>query len=87
MRITYPGDGKGGFKRDEAVDKYSVVTLVNDTEPGSPTTSWPDKPKSIDHAQKTINGKDKTGKPWLSDGKYRQIVESANALEDLEKDD
>lgn len=80
LRITYPGDGKGGFKRDESLEAFSVVSLVNDMAPDTTTRAWPDKMKSIPTAQKVINGKEPDGTLWLSDGKYRQIVESAKAL-------
>lgn len=80
LRITYPGDGKGGFNRDESPDAFSVVSLVNDMASDTTTRGWPDKAKSIASAQKIINGKEPDGTLWLSDGKYRQIVESAKAL-------
>lgn len=80
LRITYPGDGKGGFRRDEDPEAFSVVSLVNDMASDTTTRSWPDKAKSIAAAQKIINGKEPDGTLWLSDGKYRQIVESAKAL-------
>lgn len=80
LRITYPGDGKGGFNKDENPESFSVVSLVNDMTPDTTTRGWPDKEKSIAAAQRIINGKEPDGTLWLSDGKYRQIVESAKAL-------
>ncbi len=80
LRITYPGDGKGGFNKDENPESFSVVSLVNDMASDTTTRGWPDKEKSIAAAQKIINGKEPDGTLWLSDGKYRQIVESAKAL-------
>lgn len=79
MRITYAGDGKGGFDPDEAADSFAVVSDMNDKQPGGVTTSWPDKPSSYELASKMINGQQQ-GKPFLNDEKYHQIVGSAKNL-------
>lgn len=80
IRITYPGDGKGGVVKDEAPEAFAVVSLINDMVPDSPTRNWPSKPKSIAAAQRVINGKEPSGKLWLADGKLRQILESAKLV-------
>jgi hypothetical protein len=79
VRITYAGNGKGGWINTSDPESFSVVTLMNDVSKNSPTPSWPNKPLSYQIALKLMNAplrKDHL----LYDGKWRQILWSANAL-------
>ena len=79
VRITYAGNGKGGWINSSDPESFSVVTLMNDGSDSSPTPSWPNKPLSYQIAQKLMNAplrKDHL----LYDGKWRQILWSAKAL-------
>lgn len=79
VRITYAGDGKGGVSWSNDPESFSVVTLMNDQSKASATRTWPNKPISYALAQKLMNAplrKDHL----LYDGKWRQILWSADAL-------
>jgi len=72
VRITQPGDGRGGYEVTPEPWNYSLVTAYNDQSPDSYTRNWPSKPEAYEDAAQSIN------KPGaLYDGKYRQILWSA----------
>lgn len=79
VRITYAGDGKGGYDKSTDEKLFSVVTLMNDESVNSPTPTWPDKPQSYALATKLMNAPLKRDH-LLYDGKYRQIIASAFKL-------
>jgi hypothetical protein len=56
-------------------EAYSLVTHWNDLQPDSQTASWPNKPEAYAAAQRDL-ANPKSGA--LYDGKYRQIMWSAN---------
>lgn len=80
IRVTQPGDGKGGYEQPDDPSKFSLVTLINDlTNPA--TSSWPNRPESIEAAQQMINAAvDPKIGHLVYDGKYRQILDSAKLL-------
>lgn len=72
VRVTHPGDGKGGYEQSTDPDAYSIVSHYNDQHSNGMTQQWPDKPESYSAAADAIN------KPGpLYDGKYQQILWSA----------
>lgn len=79
LRITYAGDGKGGYVRSPAPESFSVVTHLNDKAKNSPTPQWPNKPASYLLAERKIN-EPLRHEHLLYDGKYRQILKSAELL-------
>lgn len=79
LRITYGGDGVGGYIKSEDPKSFAIVTLLNDRAKNSASKGWPDKPKSIPAATAAINAKPTKG-GLVDDGKYRQIIASAMAV-------
>lgn len=70
VRVTQPGDGRGGFDANDHPWDYSIVTHYNDLHGG--TGKWPSKPSAHDLAAQQIN------QPGpLYNGKYNQILWSA----------
>lgn len=74
MRITQPGDGKGGFETNNNPNHYSIVSAYNDAQPDTITKAWPNKPESYETALRDLR-ENSTGP--LYDGKYRQMLWSA----------
>ena len=74
LRITQPGDGKGGFEVNNDPESYSLVSAYNDAQPNSITTQWPDKPESYETALRHLR---ENSLGPLYDGKYRQMLWSA----------
>ena len=74
LRITQPGDGKGGFEVNSDPESYSIVSAYNDMSPNSITTQWPDKPESYAAALRDLR---ENSMGPLYDGKYRQMLWSA----------
>ena len=81
LRITYPGDGKGGYDPTDAVHDYSIVSKINDESDGM-TRQWPNKPMSYDYAAQSIN----KNLSQLPNGKYQQIIDSARQLKLSDED-
>lgn len=80
IRITYGGDGKGGYVESDDPSDFSLVTNIN-KESSSMFDKWPDKPISYDVAAQIINSPiDKKKGHLVYDGKYRQILDSAKML-------
>lgn len=75
LRITDPGDGRGGSVAGAPVDQFSIVTQQNRTHPDqrAMVDNWPDKPSSVPMALNLFSG----GAPQVSDGKYFQILDDA----------
>ena len=77
IRITQPGSGTGPEPTiNDDPDQWSLVTKYNDENRDNYTKQWPDKPSSYQSAADVLNIKDGP----LYDGKYRQILWSANQL-------
>jgi hypothetical protein len=80
IRITFGGDGKGGFVESDDPEDFSLITEVNKRK-SSDYDKWPDKPQAYEAAARMINSPidPKTGH-LVYDGKYRQILDSAKML-------
>lgn len=74
LRITQPGDGKGGFIASNDPEQFSIVSAYNDAGENSVTRNWPDKPESYATALRDL--RENSAGP-LYDGKYRQMLWSA----------
>jgi hypothetical protein len=73
IRITQPGDGRGGVDVSDDPESWSLVSKYND-EHGA-TSSWEDKPSSYTNAVSALNDP----RAWY-DGKYHQVMWSADRL-------
>jgi hypothetical protein len=80
IRITFGGDGKGGFVESDDPNDFSLVSKVNSVQ-DKMYDKWPDKPQAYEAAARIINSPidPKTGH-LVYDGKYRQILDSAKML-------
>ena len=74
MRVTEPGNGTGGYEKTPDDGGFSVVSRYND-EIGNASSNWPDKPSQYGVAEAQLNSPDA-----LYDGKYRQMMWSADRL-------
>lgn len=74
MRVTEPGNGTGGYEKTPDDGSFSVVSRYND-EIGKASSNWPDKPSQYGVAEAELNSPDA-----LYDGKYRQMMWSADRL-------
>ena len=73
IRVTQPGNGRGGVDVSDDPESWSLVSKYND-ERGD-TSSWENKPSSYESAFRSLN------EPGpLYDGKYDQIMWSADRL-------
>lgn len=80
IRITYGGDGKGGYVESDDPNDFSLITNVN-KQKSSDYDAWPDKPEAYEAAMRMINETVNPKKGHLVyDGKYRQILDSAKML-------
>jgi len=80
IRITYGGDGKGGYVESDDPNDFSLITNVN-KQKSSDYDAWPDKPEAYETAMRMINEPVDPKKGHLVyDGKYRQILDSAKML-------
>lgn len=77
IRITQPGTVMGSPAGDSDPNGYSIVTAYNDKYPDSYTRGWGDKPESYDNAIRELESLPLKGSDGLYDGKYRQILWSA----------
>lgn len=83
LRITYAGNGKGGFTNTQDPESFSIITKMNEESgPRNLFAKFPDKPQSYPVAERMFNqSAPNLGRyRLLDDGKYRQIVESARML-------
>jgi hypothetical protein len=75
LRITEPGAGPknpGKSIPNAPATDYSFVTYANDEPKDSYTRSWKNKPESYEYAKKSMSGK-----PFLTNAKYNQMLYSA----------
>jgi hypothetical protein len=80
IRITYGGDGKGGYVESDDPNDFSLITEFNKRK-SSDYDAWPDKPEAYEAAMRMINEPVNPKKGHLVyDGKYRQILDSAKML-------
>jgi hypothetical protein len=78
IRVTHPGDGQGGFSQTSDPADFSIVTHYNDL--AGDTAHWPNKPESYDAAVAALNNAHAPGPGPLYNGKYNQILWSAQRL-------
>lgn len=77
IRITQPGTVMGSPAGDSDPNSYSLVTAKNDQPSDSYTRGWGDKPESYETAIRDLESLPLKGPDGLYDGKYRQILWSA----------